>query len=75
VQEPEPDADPGVLAHVLASDCLLPLEDRQQLLEETSAVGRLRLVRRLLCREAEFLRELRAIPVPYTQFATASSAN
>jgi Lon protease-like protein len=73
--EPEPDADPEVLAHLLVSDCLLPLEDRQQLLEETSPAGRLRLVRRMLCREAEFLRELRAVPVPFTQFATATGAN
>jgi Lon protease-like protein len=74
-QEPEPDADPEALAHELASDCLLALEDRQRLLEETSPAERLRLVRRLLCREAEFLRELRAVPVPFTQFATASSTN
>lgn len=73
--EPEADADPGLLAHLLASDCLLSLEDRQQLLEETCPAGRLRLVRRMLCREAEFLRSLRAVPVPFTQFAIDSSHN
>ena len=74
-REPESDADPRVLPHLLASDCLLALEDRQVLLEETCPVGRLRLVRQMLCREAEFLRELRAVPVPFTQFATTSSPN
>ncbi|HEY3262483.1 MAG TPA: LON peptidase substrate-binding domain-containing protein [Pseudonocardiaceae bacterium] len=73
--EPEFDVEPHTLAHLLASDCLLALEDRQDLLEETCPVDRLRLVRRMLCREAEFLRELRAVPVPFAQFATESSRN
>jgi uncharacterized protein len=73
--EPASDVAPHLLAHLLASDCLLTLEDRQNLLEETSPADRLRLVRRMLCREAEFIRELRAVPVPFTQFATASSRN
>lgn len=73
--EPEYDVEPDTLAHLLASDCLLALEDRQVLLEETCPADRLRLVRRMLCREAEFLRELRAVPVPFTQFATESSRN
>lgn len=61
---PGHDVSPGVLAHLLASDCLLPLEDKQALLEETSNVRRLRLLRSLLAREATFLSELRAVPVP-----------
>jgi len=73
--EPEFDVEPQTLSHLLASDCLLALEDRQGLLEETRPADRLRLVRLMLCREAEFLRELRAVPVPFTQFATGSSRN
>lgn len=73
--EPGSDVSPQALAHLLASDCLLSLEDRQDLLEETNPADRLRLVRRMLCREAEFLRSLRAVPVPFSQFATESSRN
>ena len=73
--EPESDVAPQTLAHLLASDCLLALEDRQDLLEETCPADRLRLVRRMLCREAAFLRELRAVPVPFSQFATVSGRN
>jgi hypothetical protein len=73
--EPESDVEPQTLAHLLASDCLLSLEDRQNLLEETDPADRLRLVRRMLYREAEFLRELRAVPVPLSQFAADSSNN
>ncbi len=73
--EPESDIEPRLLAHLLASDCLLALEDRQDLLEETCPADRLRLVRRVLRREAEFLRELRAVPVPFTQFATTTCRN
>lgn len=73
--EPEFDVEPNTLSHLLASDCLLTLEDRQYLLEETCPADRLRLIRRMLCREAEFLRELRAVPVPFTQYAATSSRN
>ena len=74
-REPAYDVEPQALAHLLASDCLLALEDRQGLLEETRPADRLRLVRLMLCREAEFLRELRAVPVPFTQFAIETSRN
>lgn len=73
--EPGSDTEPRQLAHLLAADCLLALEDRQGLLEETCPADRLRLVRRMLRREAEFLRLLRAVPVPFTQFATTSCRN
>lgn len=73
--EPESDIEPRLLAHLLAADCLLALEDRQDLLEETCPADRLRLVRRMLRREASFLRELRAVPVPFTQFATTPCRN
>jgi uncharacterized protein len=73
--EPPEDADPRLLAHLLAADCLLALEDRQSLLEETRPAHRLRLIRAMLRREAEFLRALRAVPVPFTQFAPEPSQN
>jgi uncharacterized protein len=66
---------PAELAHVLAADCLLPLSDRQSLLEELDPLERLRVVRRLLARERGLLRDLRAIPAPSTTFATDSSPN
>lgn len=73
--EPAQDTDHAVLPHLLAADSLLPLEDRQNLLEEVHLELRLRLVRHLLWREAEFLRTLRAVPVPFTQFAAEPSPN
>jgi uncharacterized protein len=62
--EPPSDADPAELSHLVAADCLLTGEDRQRLLEEPSAERRLRLVRRMLVREAGILRELHAVPMP-----------
>ncbi|MFZ0118390.1 MAG: LON peptidase substrate-binding domain-containing protein [Pseudonocardiaceae bacterium] len=74
-EEPQQDVDVAALAHLLASDCLLTLEDRQSLLEERDPADRLRLVRTLLVREAAFLRTLRAVPVPLNQFAEKASLN
>ena len=62
--EPAEDVDVASLAHLLATDCLLPLEDRQRILEETRPLHRLRLVTRLLSREAGILATLHAIPAP-----------
>jgi len=62
--EPAEDTDTASLAHLLATDCLLTLEDRQHLLEETRPLHRLRMVCRLLNREAGILAALRAIPAP-----------
>jgi Lon protease-like protein len=73
--EPADDVDAAALPHLLAADCLLPLEDRQALLESCDPVQRLRLVRRLLIREAAFLRTLRAVPVPLNQYAVQTSRN
>jgi Lon protease-like protein len=73
--EPEPDVEPGTLPHVLAADCLLPISDRQRLLELTSPVERLRLVRSLLAREAGLLSGLRAVPAPITTYAVDHSVN
>jgi Lon protease-like protein len=73
--EPEPDVEPGTLPHVLAADCLLPIGDRQRLLELTSPIERLRLVRALLARETSLLSELRAVPAPITTYAVDHSVN
>ncbi|HEV7652820.1 MAG TPA: LON peptidase substrate-binding domain-containing protein [Actinophytocola sp.] len=62
--EPDDDVEVAELAHQLAGDCLLPLEDRQRLLEETRPLHRLRLVVQMLNREAGILTALRAVPVP-----------
>ncbi len=63
------------LSYALAEDCVLSTEDRQALLAETDPLARLRLVRRLMLREAEFLRELRAVPAPLAEFAAHTSVN
>ncbi|MFB9569539.1 LON peptidase substrate-binding domain-containing protein [Saccharopolyspora hordei] len=72
---PGADVDLADLSYLLADDCVLTVEDRQDLLAETDPLARLRLVRRLLLREAEFLRELRAVPAPLTEFAQPTSTN
>lgn len=74
-ETPKEDVDSAALAHLLASDCLLTLEDQQALLEERDPANRLRLVRTLLMREAAFLRMLRAVPVPLKQFDVKTSRN
>ena len=73
--EPKEDTDIATLGHLLASDCLLTLEDHQSVLEERDPVNRLRLVRTLLAREAAFLQTLRAVPVPLEEFAEKVSHN
>lgn len=62
--EPAEDVDVAELAHLLATDCLLPLEDRQRILEETRPLHRLRMVTRLISREAGILATLHAVPAP-----------
>ncbi|HWD06436.1 MAG TPA: LON peptidase substrate-binding domain-containing protein [Amycolatopsis sp.] len=69
---PGDEADPTELAYQLAADCVLPLEDRQQLLEEHHPLRRLRIVCRLLTREAWFLETLSAVPLPPTEIADFS---
>lgn len=63
------------LAYALASDCMLTLEDRQRLLEETDPARRLRLVRRMLHREAGILRALRAVPAPLSELGQLPHRN
>lgn len=72
---PDDDVDIRLLANLLAADCLLPIEDRQALLEETSATTRLRMVRYLVTRETEILSRLRAVPVPLGELAEPLSLN
>lgn len=74
-EEPAPDVADPELAHILAGDCLLPLADRQELLEQTCPVERLRLVRQSMTREAVLLDELRAVWAPSAKFAVEHSLN
>lgn len=73
--EPDDGVTADQLPHVLAADCLLPLTDRQGLLEQLSPVERLRMVRLLLARETGLLTNLRAVPAPITTFSVESSPN
>jgi uncharacterized protein len=73
--EPADDQEPQTLPHLLAADCLLPIGDRQRLLEQTSPIERLRMVRALLARETGLLSQLRAVPAPITTYAVETSIN
>jgi uncharacterized protein len=73
--EPDMGAETETLAHLLAADCVLTIEDRQRLLEERNPLRRLRLIRRVLNRETGILRELRAIPASLTEFSVKPSTN
>ncbi|WP_197320394.1 LON peptidase substrate-binding domain-containing protein [Saccharomonospora sp. NB11] len=61
---PPQDIEHSLLAYRLASDCILPLADRQALLEERHPLRRLRMICQLLAREAAFVSELSAVPPP-----------
>jgi uncharacterized protein len=74
-REPALDVDSDTLPHLLAADCLLPMRDRQLLLEQTCPTRRLRMVRALLYREATLLSELRAVPAPLSSYAVEYSDN
>lgn len=73
--EPDADIPADELPGVLAADCLLPLADKQSLLEQVSPTERLRMVRLLLARETGLLTQLRAVPAPMTTFSVENSAN
>ena len=64
--EPPEDTELDQLPYLLAADCLLTPDDRQHLLAETAPARRLRLVRRMLVREAGILTALHAVPAPLT---------
>ena len=72
---PPDDTPLGALSYAIASDALLPVEDRQRLLEEGSPARRLRLVRKMLHRETGILEALRAVPVPLTEFGHVPNPN
>ena len=74
-KSPGHDLDPASLAHVLAADCLLTLDDRQALLEQRCPESRLRMVRSIVVRETEFLRRLGAVPVPAGQLTAQLCRN
>ncbi|MBI3685736.1 MAG: LON peptidase substrate-binding domain-containing protein [Actinobacteria bacterium] len=67
--------EPSALSYLVASVMLLPLEERQALLAESSPVARLRAELSQLGREAALLRLLRAVPVPLTDLPTSSGPN
>lgn len=73
--EPGEDTPTDQLAHLLAADCLLPMGDRQDLLEQTCPLDRLRVIRALLAREAGLLQQLRAVPAPLGAFRDEHSLN
>lgn len=74
-REPDEDTPTEQLAHLLAGDCLLPLDERQELLEQTSPLHRLRAIRALLARETGLLTQLRAVPAPLGAFRDEPSPN
>jgi uncharacterized protein len=73
--EPDQDVGPADLPHLLAADCLLPMSDRQRLLEQTCPAIRLRMVRALMIREAGLLGTLRAVPAPLNTYTMDASSN
>ncbi len=59
--------DPEFLSYSLAATCLLTLQERQTLLEASSALDRLVMLRHAMCEE---MRAMRAIPsLPATEVA------
>ena len=73
--EPDQDVGPADLPHLLAADCLLPMSDRQRLLEQTCPAIRLRMVRALMIREAGLLGTLHAVPAPLHTYTVDASPN
>jgi uncharacterized protein len=67
--------DATVLSHVIAATAALSLTERQALLAAPDTVARLRAERGLLRREVSLLGKVRAVPVPLTELAVATSPN
>ncbi len=62
--------DPEYLSYSLAATCLLTLKERQELLETSTPLDRLMMIRHLLREE---MRAMRAIPsLPATEVARTS---
>lgn len=71
---PDNDIALAELSYRLATDCVLPLHDRQALLEDRMPLRRLRSVCRLLNREAGFLSRLRAVPTSLSEMDGGNGA-
>jgi uncharacterized protein len=69
------DTEPKALANLVAADCLLPVPDRQRLLEERCPAKRLQLVRRMLNREAGIVSNLHAVPTSLSELGPTNSLN
>jgi uncharacterized protein len=67
--------DATVLSHVIAATAALSLDERQALLAAPDTVARLRAERSLLRREVTLLDRVRAVPVPLSDLAVATSPN
>jgi Lon protease-like protein len=65
--------DPSALSYLVASSAVLSLDDRQALLEASSATDRLRAELRMLKRETTMVRRLRALPVPVADLQVSQS--
>ncbi|KAB7743939.1 peptidase [Nostocoides sp. F2B08] len=70
--DPVAGAPPARLAYQLATSAALPVSDRQAVLDEADPVRRLRLVTRLLRREALLVGGLRLAPTDRQNFAPPS---
>ena len=76
--QPEGNVATETLSHLLAADCLLPMRDRQLLLEQTCPTTRLRMVRVLLARERRAARRAAGgprHPCPPTPSTTGTTDN
>jgi len=67
--------DATVLSYLIAATAALPLAERQALLAAPDTPARLRAERALLGREVGLLSRVRAVPVPLSELAVASSPN
>jgi Lon protease-like protein len=67
--------DATVLSHVIAATAALSLDERQALLAAPDTAARLRAERSLLRREVTLLGRVRAVPVPLSDLAVATSPN
>jgi Lon protease-like protein len=67
--------DPTILSYLIAATAILTLEERQKLLAYETTRERILAERRILGRETTLLRQVRAVPVPLSEYATIPSDN
>jgi uncharacterized protein len=67
--------DATVLSYLIAATVALPVSERQALLAAPDAAARLRAERHRLRWEIALLRQVRAVPVPLSELAVATSPN